>query len=168
MEPIVLFGGKFPLSDGVPAIYSADDIIDCCCPVPDTCPCTASAYPCDFLLESYSLDSYFVSYSEDVEYRLAAPGVISNAGPVGVYGLCFWTGNLDIEVRHYSGGEWGEWEDGGSWDFTGYLDTAEARWDLIGDIFRTGKSVGRSPVGFYSGALAPSTPLPDIITASIS
>jgi hypothetical protein len=56
MDPIVLFGGKFPLSDGVPAIYSEADIEECCCPAPCECPCETwppESWPCGGLLEEY-------------------------------------------------------------------------------------------------------------------
>ena len=59
MEPIVLFGGKFPLSGGIPQIYTREQFEECCCqpPAPCECPCETwppESWPCGGLLEEYS------------------------------------------------------------------------------------------------------------------
>jgi hypothetical protein len=108
MDPIVLFGGKFPLSGGVPAIYSAADVEECCCPAPCDCPCTEwppDEWPCNGLGETHTVDFFlrltqYISTTEcsgDIdsitEYRIKSGPITVTADSITG---CLWRNDSSI------------------------------------------------------------------------
>jgi hypothetical protein len=171
MQPIVLFGGKFPLSGGVPAIYIAADIEECCCPAPCECPCAsdpATSWPCGGLLESYVLTAFFEeitsydstgcvgSVTSKHQRRMSSLHVTVTAT-----GGCFWgsgdgftTAELPLERRDWdtATSTWGDWYSVSSEDIGITLDsTFDCKWKASRGfgLEYASKFTGATPAGNY-------------------
>ena len=141
MEPIVLFGGKFPLSGSVPAIYSAAEIEECCCPAPSICP--------PDLLEAYNVVWNSICTSGSVvENRFVAPVTVTGSG-------CYWdlTG-VSVETRT-DGGAWSLLTDNASVILRLVTSLTPTFWALSVIAFGSNvgfppvKTTGASPAGSY-------------------
>jgi hypothetical protein len=165
MEPIVLFGGKFPLSGGVPAIYSAADIEECCCPPPPApceCPCETwppESWPCGGLLEEYAVDIFlrFTEYESETEctgspFAIFEWRVKGGPGVVSADTTCGWAdAELVMEQRAKIGdGPFTEWEEitpSATVELTEINEVCAWKFLVLGYFFF--KDTGSSPIGSY-------------------
>lgn len=157
MARIVFYDGKFPFIDGVPSLISNDLFEECCCYLPESCPCEGVwppvSWPCGGLLETYSLNSWLGIEDGPTYYRLKSPITMSAFSAEWSTRSCRWRGEGDIEYG----------PDGSTWynydtDVGFLIDLYSYGWTVKVDEFpgvgpggvEVQKKHGQTPVGLYN------------------
>jgi len=159
--------GTFPWQDGKPVLLTAEDFEDCCCPAPCSCPCptwppTTTTWPCNGLLQQYTLVDFFAETK-----RYDAPDCSGPANywrqtrnsievPMNAFSgsSCRWQGatvSSYLQQRFYNfvTNTWGSWA-----SFTAnnpFVVLSSCKWQPNIGGFGFPKETGNSPAGYYEG-----------------